>query len=69
MSHLEFAAAESAALRPTDWERWADKAEALAGHSLDGDQRDDGYSLDDAYQAWLRGESPDSYVRTLAEEV
>lgn len=62
MNHLEFAAAESAALEPTAWDHWIDEAERVAGHSLDGDQRADGYSMDSAYRAWLNGRSPARYV-------
>jgi hypothetical protein len=62
MNHLEFAASESAALLPTAWEKWIETAEKLAGHHLDGDQSEDGYSLDGAFVAYKGGLSPRVYV-------
>lgn len=67
MNHLEFAAAESAALEPTDWERWITSAEHLAGKTLDGDQATDGYSYDNAYAAWKTHTSPATYVNAVAQ--
>lgn len=55
MNHLEFAAAESAALEPTAWERWAEVVEARLGHNLDGHHVTDGYSMDAAYVAYKAG--------------
>lgn len=46
MSHIEFAEAESRALDPTAWDRWINRLEKTVGHSLDGDENADGYSLD-----------------------
>jgi hypothetical protein len=65
MNHLEFAAAESAALAPTEWEHWIDAAERLAGHHLDGDQAEDGYSYDWAHMAYKGGFSPAIYVSSI----
>lgn len=62
MNHLEFAAAESAALVPTAWEEWITEAERRAGHSLDGDQTFDGYSHDAAYTAFRAGIAPGLYA-------
>lgn len=62
MNHLEFAAMESAALVPGSWERWAREVEKKLGHSLDGDQAADGYSMDPAFDAWRAGASPDAHV-------
>lgn len=69
-SHLEFAAAESAALQPTQWERWTAQVEKAIGHSLDGDNsvdamvagNADGYSLDDAYEAFEDGDTVAEYA-------
>ena len=55
------------------WERWAIKAEKIAGHSLDGDNSDaakaagtaDGYSLDNAFEAWKSGLSPAVYIKSI----
>lgn len=65
MNHLEFAAAESAALEKTMWEEWIEAAEALVGHHLDGDQDEDGYSYDHAYDAWKAGRSVPEYFETI----
>ena len=53
------------------WSKWVD---AVCNHtgldSLDGYGPEDGYSLDQAYDAWLSGKTPreyaDSIVRPLA---
>ena len=74
-SHLEFAAAESAALEPTDWERWYAAAEKAVGHDLDGDDTEearaagtaDGYSVDGAYDAWRAGMTVTQYAQQVAE--
>lgn len=65
MDHLEFAAAESAGLLTSDWERWASKAEGILGHSLDGDHDEDGYSLDEAYDVWQEGESAGAFAYSI----
>lgn len=67
MNHLEFAAQESEALVSTSCESWLEKAERLVGHSLDGDQREDGYSLNGAVEAWRSGQSPAAYVQGIAK--
>ena len=53
--HAGFWARESAAARPTEWERWATELEARLGHDLDGDLAEDGYSYDTAYEIYQRG--------------
>lgn len=64
MNHMQFAAAESAALKPTSCESWLRKAETLAGHDLDGDEASgrDRFSLDSAVNAFEAGWSPEKYV-------
>lgn len=67
---MNFAASESAALEPTAWERWFDRAEKMLGFDLDGDDSEaarlagtsDGYSVDGAYDAWRRGDSVEKHV-------
>lgn len=44
------------------WERWVDKVEKILGHSLDGNQVIDGFSLDFAYDAFGTGITADSYA-------
>ncbi|MCV7256939.1 hypothetical protein H7J86_32670 [Mycobacterium hackensackense] len=53
--HAALWAAESAACEPTAWERWVDELEAHLGHSADGDQNTDGYSMDHFYAQWKSG--------------
>lgn len=62
MNHLEFAAADSAALQPHPYERWCEAVEAAFGHSLDGDEDENGYCMDLSYDAWESGKSPAAYV-------
>lgn len=65
MNHLEFAASESAALKPTDAERWLETVECFVGHSLDGDQQRDGYSIDGCYELWEQGMTPLQAARMI----
>jgi hypothetical protein len=62
MNHLEFAAAETAALLPHPYERWCEAVEAAFGHSADGDEDENGYCMDLNYEAWSAGKSPEAYV-------
>ena len=65
-SHLEFAAGESAALADdTAWSRWCIDAERLIGGGLDGDETENGYSLDGAYDAYSAGRSAAQYAATV----
>jgi len=65
MNHLEFAAMESAALEETPWEKWCSKVEQILGHDLDGDDDVDGYSLDDAFAIYERGDKPEKYAKVV----
>lgn len=55
MNHLEFAAMESAALEPTPWDKWSERVEKLLGHDLDGNQDENGYSVDGALLLFTLG--------------
>ncbi|MDW9772582.1 hypothetical protein GOA89_11400 [Sinorhizobium meliloti] len=44
------------------WLKWCATVERMLGHDLDGNQAEDGYSLDYAYEAFLKGHKPPSYV-------
>lgn len=44
------------------FEKWAARVEKLLGHDLDGDQEEDGYSLDFASDAFDKGLSPEKYA-------
>ncbi len=49
---------------PSDrrWYAFCRKVEALIGVDLDGDEDEDGYSIDGAYAAWEVGVSPAEYA-------
>lgn len=51
------------------WERWVDKVEALLDlplpQGLDGDEEEDGYSLDGANDAFCAGQTPRQYADTV----
>ena len=66
MNHLQFAASESfVSSTERRWLAWVDKVEDMIGHSLDGDQHKDGYSLDYAHEAFLEGASAVEYALTI----
>ena len=44
------------------WLRWVKNVEKLLGHSLDGDQDTDGYSLDIAHDEFMNGLTPKEYA-------
>lgn len=48
------------------WERWVNEVERLLGHSLDGDQEIDGYSLDGALDLFKSGMKPITYAFTVS---
>ncbi len=56
--HADRWAYESAACEPTEWDRWIDAVEAILGHSADGDEDTDGYSLDGFYDTYKQGLTP-----------
>lgn len=70
--HMALGLAESEAARGTDediaWEKWLKKAAELIGvDHLDGDESEDGYSLDMAYADFEHGYTPENYAATVAE--
>lgn len=74
---MDFAASESAQLNSdASWMAWIDRAEAILGHDLDGDNsapakaqgRSDGFSLDDAYDAFLDGITPTAYAAAVKSD-
>ncbi len=68
MNHLEFAAEESRQIdSDVVWERWCDRVEKLLGHSLDGNQSLDGYSLDYALERFKAGWVPEGYAAEVAK--
>lgn len=60
--HMDFAARESAELVASSWENFANDLEDILGHSLDGDQESDGYSLDYAHSAFNAGYTAGDYA-------
>ena len=65
MNHLDFALLESAALAKNPFEIWAEKVKTIVGHDLDGDDGEDGYSLDGAFDAYQSGATVDEYARRV----
>lgn len=48
------------------WLKWAERVERLAGlHTLDGDQEQDGYSLDYAYDAYCEGCAAEEHANAI----
>jgi hypothetical protein len=71
MNHLEFAALESyVSPQEKNWIKWTEKVEAILGHDLDGENSEaakavgtaDGYSLDEAHDAWLANVTAEQYA-------
>lgn len=54
--------------RERAWLQWVKKVEGLLGHSLDGDQDTDGYSLDYAHDAFSDGASAEEYADEVKAE-
>jgi len=50
--HMAVWEAERETARDRAWSRWVDNVERSLGHSLDGNQATDGYSMDWAYEMW-----------------
>jgi hypothetical protein len=65
MDFLEFHRYEMDALKKSPWELWAERVERILGHNLDGDQEQDGYSLDFALVEFERGLTPAQYAATV----
>lgn len=45
------------------WINWVNEIERIAGHSIDGDQAKNGYSLDHAYDKFEQGWQPSAYYQ------
>lgn len=75
MNHLEFAASESAALKPTDWEYWLATVSNLTGiTNLDGDRSEgnpspDAYCLDELHDWYLAGFGPTAAADQIQRRV
>jgi hypothetical protein len=64
-THMALWASETAEDTST-WYAWIKKVEAILGHDSDGDQAEDGYSLDNFYDQWEAGYSPERAVADKA---
>ena len=66
MNHMEVWEAEIA-IDPIEkeWIQWCSTVEQILGHTVDGDQDKDGYSMDDAYEAFEAKVSPQQYVNLV----
>lgn len=65
MDIFEFHEYERAALRKSPFEKWVEAVEKQLGHSLDGNQETDGYSLDDASNAFDAGITAQQYAAAI----
>jgi hypothetical protein len=66
MTFMEFHRYEiDAATYVSPWEKWATRVEKILGHDLDGDQRQDGYSLDFALDFYEQGGTPEEYAKKV----
>lgn len=65
--HMDFAAKEAAELNRNCWNQWIEDLEAILGHSMDGDQVVDGYSLDYAHEAFNAGLPPFEYSQKVTD--
>lgn len=52
----------------SNYEKWLTRVEKIVGHDLDGDQQEDGYSLDGALDAYDEGLSPRQYAETIPKK-
>lgn len=66
---LTLAAFERESIEPTKWEGWISSVERLLGHSADGDQHIDHYSLDAFYQLYLEGSTPAEAIKEVTSIV
>lgn len=68
MNHQEVWEQETATSQKEQlWLIYAKKIENALGHSLDGDEWADGYSLDGAYDHFLRGTKASEYLAEIRE--
>ena len=65
MNFMEFHRYEMDALKPSKFEGWAANVEDILGHDLDGDQQEDGYSIDFAFDAFKAGMTPQQYAASV----
>jgi len=49
-------------MKTPGFEKWVKEVETLLGHSLNGDQKTDGYSLDEAHKAFCATLTPIQYA-------
>ena len=70
MNHLQVYQLETH-VSPSEqaWYNWVNQVEAIIGHSLDGNQSTDGYSLDISYDWFKLGISPDEMASKIKSYV
>lgn len=56
--HFVIYAAEAATPADLAWERWIDEVENLLDRNPDGDQAEDGFSLDAFHELFEKGRTP-----------
>lgn len=67
MDFQEFREYERVAMKSNLFDRWLDEVEKKLGHDLDGDEGEDGYSLDGAAAAFRGGKSAAEYVSDVQQ--
>ena len=66
MNHIELWKQETR--EPThesEWMLFCERAEKMLGHSLDGDEDTDGYSIDGAYDSYCGGMTAQEYATEI----
>ena len=66
---MDFAESESAALAPTPWDKWIADVESRVGIDLDGDQKEDGYSIDTLGEWFDKGLSSESAAARVRQAI
>ena len=65
MTFGEFHRYEMDCCKSSDFEKWAARVEKIVGHDLDGNQSEDGYSLDFALDSFNSGMTSTQYAFSI----
>lgn len=66
-THIETWNTELAASADTEWDRWIERLERTIGHSADGDQDADGYSIDWCFDMFNCGRTVTEIAAHIAD--
>ena len=67
--HFVIFEAETSALSDSIWESWISEVEKLLGQSPDGDQAEDGFSLDAFHELFKSGRTPAQAIQKVGSIV